>query len=122
MKCASASSQYTEAFDGTVPKIYEYAVPGTPGHGPLFPGTPDSKKSALIQMPDWTAASLIQLFAETEILEQTGRDLVVHITSEKIFVADELPVTFYYRKNGKFIASKVEINGQPGYYNYCWRE
>ena len=48
LKCAYVTDEKGAPYQSTAEERYDTVIPGIPSAGPLFPGTPDTKKTVLI--------------------------------------------------------------------------
>ena len=123
MKCALADKSTHLPYAGIVLQQYEIAIGGTPGRGPLFPGTPGAIKKFLVPS-GWSSPtnSVLQTLAVSEVFKRTPTELTLTVASEPDLDPYDFPLSMSFRKNGTYIVSKIASGSFSLKYQYCWRE
>ena len=129
-KCVVAKEEDPENLLNTIVARYSVKVAGTPGNGPIFPGTSDRLESKVL---NGTFGVFDDKYYHLFVNETTSTDFVVRVQQNNLGVFSDVgdDVKFYYRKERDYYPFKVvKILGANGpqfpgkekvlMYGYCY--
>ena len=124
-KCSTVSQTAVEKIFSSNLIRFDLVLPADPGHGPLFPGTPESVSSILVFNRE------LQRDTQAEEWKSVAKSVVKKVYTdeiEELFTDGRLsdgPVQLKVRKNQDLITYEVLIfkgsSQQVSFYGYCYR-